>query len=81
LRFRGLLARGLRSFKGHLVLIGLPTAAIYFALGLVWAAEDGTLTSDWIPYVALYSLMTGGAMALMIWFVGRPLRERGKKRP
>ena len=57
------------SLLGHIVLFALTFTVPMLVAGLTLNYVEGTLTWDWVPYIALYSVLGGFAMAVIIWFV------------
>ncbi len=68
------------SLVGHVVLFVLTFSIPMLIAGLTLNYVEGTLTWDWAPYIALYSVLGGFAVAVIIWFaITAPLlRRRGR---
>jgi hypothetical protein len=68
---------GFSSLRRQLILVSVVWSVPFFILGLVLNYSEGTLTWEWAPYLALYSLLSGLAMAVLLWFtVTLPLTRR-----
>ena len=77
MQFRAFVRWGVSSVLGHIVLFGVPTSVAFFALGLYLNYTEQTLTPEWIPHMALYAVLVGLAISLVLWYSWtRPLLKR-----